>query len=237
MSKEKILSAYNALSKNYNALIEIKPHNAFYDLPNTMSLLPEVKGKKILDAGCGPGRYAEILMGNGADVIGVDLSPNMIKEAKKRNKEKGQFYVHDLCKPFKMIENGSIDIVLSALVLHSIPDWTDTIREFQRVLKPGGIVIVSMEHPFFDYKYFKSEKYFDVEHVTCTWKGFGLPVEMHSYRRPLGSCISPFTENGFYIDKLIEPKPIPEFEHHDPKHWKQLNEFPSFMCLRAKRKL
>lgn len=236
MSKAKILSAYNALAKNYNALIEVKPHNAFYDLPNTISLFQDVTGKKILDAGCGPGRYAEILMDKGAEVIGVDLSPKMIAEAKKRNKEKGHFMVHDFSEPFTMFDDDSFDYVLSALVMHYIPDWSDTIREFRRLLRPGGFVIASFEHPFFDYQFFQSEKYFDVEHVTCTWKGFGFPVEMHSYRRSLGQCIVPFTENGFYIDKLLEPKPVPEFEKHDPRHFRELNVFPSFMCLRAKNR-
>lgn len=43
-------------------------------------------------------------------------------------------------------------------------------------------------------------------------------------------------ENGFLIDKLLEPKPIKEFEVLDPKHFKELNEFPAFMCIRALKK-
>ena len=236
MSKNKVRESYDYIAAKYNALIDEKPHNAYYDRPNTLSLLPEVNEKSILDAGCGPGRYAEILMDRGADVIGLDLSPEMIQEAKSRNNDRGQFFVHDLSEPFHMCVDGQFDLVLSALVLHSIPDWTSTIREFHRILKPGGQVIVSMEHPFFDYNYFQSEKYFEIEHVIAKWKGFGDPVEMHTYRRPLMECITPFTDNGFYIDKLLEPRPVPEFKKLDPKHWVQLNAFPSFMCLRAVRK-
>ncbi len=58
---------------------------------------------------------------------------------------------------------------------------------------------------------------------------------MNSFRRSLGDCLTPFTDNGFYIDKLIEPKPVPEFEQLDPRHFKELNEFPAFLCIRAKR--
>ena len=46
----------------------------------------------------------------------------------------------------------------------------------------------------------------------------------------------PLTNNGFYIDTLIEPKPTEEFKKADPKHYKELNKFPSFMCIKAVRK-
>ena len=236
MIKDKILYAYEELAEKYNELIEHKPHNAYYERPNTLKLITETEGKSILDAACGPGKYAEILLSKGASVTGFDISPKMIKLAKERNGNSGNFFIHDLSKPFKMIEDKSFDIILCALALHYIEDWNMTIKEFYRVLKSKGQLIISIEHPFFDYNYFNSEKYFEVEHVKCIWKGFGKPVEVNSFRRPLNECIMPLTNNGFYIDKLIEPKPTKEFEKLDPKHFKELNDFPGFMCIRAIRK-
>jgi len=60
---------------------------------------------------------------------------------------------------------------------------------------------------------------------------------VNSYKRPLGECILPLPTNGFYIKKLIEPKQTKEFENLDPKHYKELNEFPGFMCIRAVKKV
>ena len=234
--KEKILKAYEEMAESYNAMIDYKAHNAFYDRPNTLGLMPNVEGKSILDAACGPGKYAEILISQGANLTGFDMSPRMIEFAKERNKDSGTFFVHDLTHPFKMLENESFDIVLCALAMHYLQDWNFTVKEFYRVLKPKGLIIMSIEHPFFEFNYFNSTKYFDVEPVKCTWKGFGKPIEINSYRRPLIECISPLTDNGFYIDKLVEPKPVAEFEKYDPKHFKELNEFPSFMCIRAIKK-
>ncbi|WP_190300508.1 class I SAM-dependent methyltransferase [Rufibacter hautae] len=231
--KEKILSAYEELAVSYNQLIDHKPHNAYYDRPNTLSLIPEAKGKTILDAACGPGKYAEELIALGATVTGFDLSPRMVELARERNKDSGSFFVHDLSEPLGMLEDASFDIVLCALALHYLEDWTMTIQEFHRVLKPEGYLVISIEHPFFDFNFFQSTHYFKVEPVKCTWKGFGKPTEVNSYRRPLGACISSLTDNGFYIDQLLEPKPVPEFENLDPKHYKELNEFPGFMCIRA----
>ena len=236
MIKEKIISAYEEMAEKYNELIDHKPHNAYYDRPNTLKLIPEVNGKAILDAACGPGKYAEILLSQGGIVTGFDISPKMIQLAQARNKERGTFFVHDLSTPFEMFENESFDIVLCALALHYIPDWTVTIQEFYRTLKPKGTLVISIEHPFFEFNFFKSKKYFEVENVKCVWRGFGKPIEVNSFRRPLSECLLPLTSNGFYIDTLIEPKPTREFEQLDPKHFKELNEFPAFMCIKAVKK-
>lgn len=233
MSNEKIKQAYENLAESYNALIDHKPHNAYYDRPNTLHLIGEVTGKSILDAACGPGKYAEILLSKGASVTGFDGSPKMIEFARERNQEKGSFFVHDLQDSLHMLKDASFDIVLCALAMHYIEDWGPTIREFHRVLKSKGTLVLSIEHPFFEYTYFKSTQYFEVEAVKCTWNGFGSPVDIHSYRRPLHSCIAALTDHGFLIDRLTEPKPVPIFQKLDPKHYKELNEFPAFMGIRA----
>jgi SAM-dependent methyltransferase len=236
MSKEKILQAYEALADSYNAMIDHKPHNAYYDRPNTLQLLGQVQGKAILDAACGPGKYAQILLSQGAIVTGFDMSPRMVELAKERNYSLADFFVHDLASPLTMFADGSFDMVLCALAMHYVEDWNPTIQEFYRVLKPLGHLVISIEHPFFEYSYFKSTNYFDTEAVKCIWKGFDRPVEVHSYRRPLQACITPLTNNGFYIDTLLEPRPVEEFKHLDPIHYKELNEFPAFMCIKAVRK-
>ncbi|RYZ41589.1 MAG: methyltransferase domain-containing protein [Sphingobacteriales bacterium] len=135
-----------------------------------------------------------------------------------------------------MIGDQSCEIVLCALALHYLEDWNFTIREFHRVLKPQGIVVISIEHPFFEYNYFKSQRYFDTEHVQATWNGFGKKIVMNSFRRSLHECITPFTANGFCLDELLEPKPTSEFKQLDPRHFKELNEFPAFLCMRFVKK-
>lgn len=232
--KQKIINAYEALAEAYNAKIDTKPHNAFYDRPNTLGLLPEdLNNKKILDAACGPGKYAEILIEKGADVIGFDISNKMVELAQKRNRSKGKFFVHDLCEPLENFEDETFDIVICALALDYIEDWNDTILEFNRVLKKDGILVISCQHPFFEYTFYEVSNYFTTEAVKCVWTGFGFPIEMNCYKRSLQSCLMPIIENGFRLDKILEPKPTAEFEKHDARHFKELNEFPSFMCLRA----
>jgi 2-polyprenyl-3-methyl-5-hydroxy-6-metoxy-1,4-benzoquinol methylase len=114
-TKEKIIAAYEALAESYNRLIDHKPHNACYDRPNTLGLMPEVAGKSILDAACGPGKYAEILLSQGASVTGFDISPRMVELAKANNKESGTFFVHGLAAPLERLADESFDVVLCAL--------------------------------------------------------------------------------------------------------------------------
>ncbi|MEO0331412.1 MAG: class I SAM-dependent methyltransferase, partial [Bacteroidota bacterium] len=123
------LEVYNKLAKSYSEKIDYKPHNAFYDRPNTLSLLPKVKGKRVLDAGCGPGKYSEILLAAGATVTGIDLSPKMVEEAVKRNGSSGEFNVHDLTLPLYFADQ-LFDIVICPLVLEYIYDWKPVFKEF-----------------------------------------------------------------------------------------------------------
>ena len=62
------LDAYETLAEAYASVVDTKPHNAYYERPATLSLLPDVKGKRILDAACGPGLYSEWLRSHGAEV-------------------------------------------------------------------------------------------------------------------------------------------------------------------------
>lgn len=52
------LDAYEALAERYAALVDSKAENAYCERPATLSLLPDIEGKRVLDAGCGPGSYS-----------------------------------------------------------------------------------------------------------------------------------------------------------------------------------
>jgi SAM-dependent methyltransferase len=230
------LDAYEALAEAYAAVVDTKPHNALYERPATLSLLPDVRGKRVLDAGCGPGLYSQLLIEKGASVFSIDASPKMIELAKIRLGKTENIRLADLSKPLDFLENESFDAVLSPLVLDYIKDWRAVFGEFYRVLRAGGHFICSLHHPFFDFLYHKTENYFATEEVSCEWRGFeGVRVEMPSYRRPLQELINPLLDAGFQLEKIIEPLPVEEFKAADPKHYEELSKFPAFLCVRAKK--
>ncbi len=230
------LDAYEALAEAYAAVIDTKPHNAYYERPATLSLMPEVEGKRVLDAGCGPGVYSEWLIERGAEVVAVDASPKMVELAKRRLGSVTDVRQANLSKPLTFLDSSSFDIVLSPLVLEYIEDWGSTFAEFYRVLRPDGHFVFSVTHPLFDYIYFKSNNYFGIELVGSEWRGF-KPVRVHvpSFRRSLGATLNPLIEAGFSLERILEPKPMDEFKEADPKHYEELSQQPCFLCIRARK--
>ena len=230
------LEAYEVLAEAYAAMIDTKPHNAYYERPATVSLLPDVAGLQVLDAGCGPGVYAELLANLGAKVLALDVSPKMVELAKLRLGGRAQVHVADLGRPLTFLENDSFDLVLSTLVLEYIEDWRATASEFYRVLRPGGQLVVSVTHPLFDFTFFQSEFYFQTEAVRAEWRGFN-PVrgQVPTFRRSLEETLNPFLEAGFRFERILEPKPTKEFREADRRHYDELMRQPCFLCIRASK--
>ncbi len=73
--------AYNEMAEAYAARVDAKPHNAYYERPATLSLLPDVSGRRVLDAGCGPGVYAEWLADRGAEVVAFDANEEELSKS------------------------------------------------------------------------------------------------------------------------------------------------------------
>ena len=230
------LDAYEALAEAYASVIDTKPHNAYCERPATLSLLPDVKDSRVLDAGCGPGVYSEWLLRRGAEVVAVDASPQMVELARRRLGGTVDVRQADLSKPLDFLGDSSFAVVLSPLVMEYVEDWGGAFAEFYRVLRPGGHFIFSVTHPFSDYLYFKSLNYYETELVGCEWRGFQqVKVHMPSFRRPLGAMLNPLTEVGFHLESIIEPKPTEEFKEADPKHYEELSRLPCFLCIRARK--
>lgn len=228
--------AYDQLAEAYAARIESKPHNAYYERPATLSLLPEVRGLRVLDAGCGPGIYAAILAGLGANVIALDANPNMVALARTRLGDQVPVFQASLEAPLTFLEDESFNIIVAPLVMDYIRDWRAPFGEFRRILMPNGLLVFSMEHPLIKYIDHQSEcNYFQVERVTYTWRGFGDPVEVPSYRRSLADIFNPLIENGFTLDTVLEPLPTEEFKLHAPEDYAKLTREPGFLCVRAVR--
>jgi len=136
--------------------------------------------------------------------------------------------------PLHFLGDESFDVVLASLVMHYLYDWRATFNEFHRILKPGGVLVFSVDHPvpvYFDHQ--AGSNYFEVEQVVYTWRGFGPPVEVPSYRRSLAQMFNPLIESGFKLDTLLEPLPTAAFKANLPKDYEKLLREPGFMCIRA----
>jgi SAM-dependent methyltransferase len=233
------LSSYEQFADRYAASILTKPHNAYYDRPNTLSLLPEVAGLHILDAGCGPGVYSEWLLENGtAYVYAIDVTPRMIELAQERLvgrfSERFHARIADLLKPLDFLADAQVDVVICPLVLDYIPDWRVPFREFYRVLKPGGVFVASFDHPAAPTETTPIETYFAVEFFEAYWRGFGEPYPLvKGYRRPLGEVLNPLLEVGFHLQQVLDMQPVAELQAIDPEEYQKLTTLPGFLAWRA----
>ena len=227
--------AYQELAECYAARIDTKPHNAYYDRPAMIAMWPDLRGQRVLDAGCGPGVYAEILLNRGAAVTAIDMSDRMLALARKRLGPVADLRLVDLSQPLEMFSDNAFDFVNAPLCLDYIEDWRPVFTEFRRILRPAGRVQFSCGHPAFDAEYYNTSNYFSVEQVECLWKGFGKRVVMPSFRRSLQEILSPLIEAGFQIQQVIEPLPTKEFKQADPMKYASLQHRPAFICVQALR--
>lgn len=227
------LAAYESLAEQYAARVDTKPHNALYERPATISLLPPVEGKRVLDAGCGPGAYSEWLLEHGAEVVGLDVSPSMIHFARQRLGEGVVLHQADLNAPLDFLPSASFDIVLSPLTLDYVRDWEQVFAEFHRLLRMPGTLVFSCGHPFADSQIPGSKDYHVIEMLEYEWHGFGFPVVVPFYRRPLGAMLDALLGAGFTLERLLEPKPLKSFRQHEPVEYEKLCHNPGFLCIRA----
>lgn len=225
--------SYQDMAEYYYEKVDEKPFNAYYERPGLIELIPDVKSKKVLDAGCAAGWFTEWLIKQGAEVTALDFSPNMVEMTRKRVGNKADIVQTDLNEPLNFLEDASMDTVISSLTLHYLKDWDRVMKEFNRILVDEGKLVFSVHHPFMDYSYFDVDDYFDIKLLQDKW---GEPeVEVEFYRRPLSEIIRPVTENGFVIEKITEPMPTEKFKKELPEAYERLTKKPQFLFVRAKK--
>jgi ubiquinone/menaquinone biosynthesis C-methylase UbiE len=231
---ERTASQYDAMAVEYANDNDDNSWNAYYERPATIELLGDVAGLDVLEVGCGSGPLTEWLVAQGARVTAFDVSPRMLQLAKERVGDSAQFLVADVTQPLTFAADQSIDIVVASLVLHYIEHWEPVLTELRRALRPDGTLVFSTHHPAMDWRIHSPDDYFAKKQITETWdKGPGH-YEVTFWRRPLTEMTAAIGSAGFVIDKLIEPKPVPELEATNRRHFRMLSTRPQFLFFRLR---
>jgi SAM-dependent methyltransferase len=206
--------------------------NAYYERPATIALLGDVKGLRVLEAGCGPGVLTGWLADNGAAVTAMDVSPEMVRLARDRVGGRARIVVGDLSEPLTFAADASVDLVVASLVLHYLADWAGPLAEFHRVLAARGAVVFSTHHPAMDWQLYSPADYFAVKQVTEAWTRDGESFDVTFWRRPLTAMTEAISAAGFVIDELVEPAPAAELLQRDPKSHDKIRMSPRFLFFR-----
>ncbi len=118
--------------------------------PATLGLLGDVRGKRVLDLGCGTGVLARRLLRSGGRVVGVDGSGEFLERARRRpGGESIEWAVVDLLDEEAIAAVGTVDAVVCTMVLMDLPDVGPLFRGARRVLSDGPL-IVATAHPSFN---------------------------------------------------------------------------------------
>lgn len=223
-------------------------------LPNLKRLLGVVTSKHILDLGCGTGFFAEELARAGANVVGVDLSPEFIETAQVHAREQKLSirYHTGSADRLGMIADASMDFVLLILAIQNMAKGVEVIREVGRVLKKSGRLVMVVNHPAFRIPQhsawgWDTEKRVQYRRADGYLLEKSITIQMHpgaktreittSFHRPLqwyvsalksaGMCVSNLEE--WISNKISDSGPRAEMENTARK------EFPLFMYMEARK--
>ncbi|MEW2514627.1 class I SAM-dependent methyltransferase [Streptomyces sp. NPDC046870] len=220
---------YDSFAEAYSAEIEDNLVNAYYARPAILALAGEVAGHRILDAGCGSGALSAALRDRGAVVTGVDAAAGMVALARRRLGDGVALHVADLSDPLPFAD-GAFDDVVASLVLHYLEDWGPTLAEFRRVLRPGGRLIASVDHPIVAYTFREPRPdYFATTSYSFDWTFRGRTVPMRFWRKPLHAMTDAFTTAGFRLAAISEPQPDPAARDLFPDGYRELSTKPNFL--------
>lgn len=119
----------------------------FLEQPVVERLVGDVSGRRILDVGCGTGRWSFRLAAAGADVTGIDFSTGMLDKAlAKPGAADIRFVQHDLANPLPF-EDDAFDGIVCCLVLEHVAELGPVLLEMRRVCRPDGFIVISDLHP------------------------------------------------------------------------------------------
>jgi len=226
-----VANDYDSFAGAYSAETEANLINGHYARPAVLALAGDVAGRRILDAGCGSGPLFAALRDRGAVVTGFDKSAGMLELARRRLGDGADLRVADLGRPLPF-PDGTFDDVIASLVLHYLEDWGPALAELRRVLKPGGRLIVSVDHPFainlMHREAGRQADYFETCNWTVKWTFSGQSALMSFWHRPLHAMTDAFTAAGFRIVVISEPEPAPAARELFPD---ELAAKPRFLCF------
>ena len=222
---------YDSFAEAYSAANETSLVNAYYERPAMLALAGDVAGRRILDAGCGSGPLSAALRDRGAVVSGFDASAGMLELARRRLGDGADLRVADLSSPLPYPDDAFDDVVAS-LVLHYLEDWGPALAELRRVLKPGGRLIMSVDHPFaihgLEYLAGNRTEYFATYDRVEEWSMGGRTAQLRFWNRPLHAMTDAFTAAGFRITVISEPEPDPAARELFPE---VTADKPRFLCF------
>lgn len=227
-------------------------------LPNLLRLLPpkdrQGSARKILDIACGQGFFSKAYAEGGADVLGVDISPDLISFASKNAPNSAHFAVAP-ADNISQAKSDSFDAGFIVLAIQNIKEMLGTLKEVSRAIKSGGAFVIVLNHPCFRIPKksawgYDEERAVQYRRIDAYGSASMTEIDMApgadrkdskiktvSFHRPLQDYFKALAASGFVVTGLEEwishkkSEAGPRAAAED----KARKEFPLFMTIVAKK--
>jgi len=201
-----------------------------------LDLLGPVAGTRVLDMACGHGRIARELARRGADVVGVDISGNLLTMARESEQASpsGVRYVRADLTASGLFAPAAFDAAACNFGLSDIDDLGSAIAAVSHALKPGGRFVFSVLHPCFAggkdtaASWPATGSYYDEGRWTPRDARSTLRRQVGASHRMLSTYLNTLRAHGLWLDRMAEPLPEPDW---DPAH--DADRKPLYLVVRT----
>ena len=215
----RIIWAWENISDFYQKSARISTRDVHYGFlaygEKKLNLLGDVRGKRVLEIGCGGGQNTIALTRWGAEAFGVDPTQNQIRHARQLAHKCGINAVFAVAAAEELpFQNTYFDVVISSYAWGYVADIEKAYEEVYRVLKEDGFFVFCQTHPYFSaVGYYLAEDpeepeirdYLSWPGVTSwEWVCDEESIEMWGYLRTLSQVINPLLDRKFILERIIE---------------------------------
>jgi ubiquinone/menaquinone biosynthesis C-methylase UbiE len=210
---------YQAEHKIPTGFVHYGPH-----CPNEdqLQLIGDVRGRRVLEIGCGGGQCSIAFAKRGAAATGIDISDEQVRFARRLAADNGveAAFHRGNAERLSHIGNGSQDVVFSAYALQYVKRMDRCFGEVARVLRLGGRFVFSLDHPFW---YCLAEKelriessYFEGEY-SYEWEQTGMRSRprVRQFQRTVGEYYRLLRNADLEVVDIVEPEPVEEGSGQD----------------------
>lgn len=221
--------------------------NDTIETPIIMRMMPDLKGKKMLDIGCGMGQHAMQYSNMGAaSVLGTDISEKMLSFAKENNSAPNIEYRRLAFEELEEVE-GKFDVVTSSLAFDYARDLTELFKKIYKLLNDDGKLVFSISHPIataYDGVYDRYTRTETGERLYANLHNYGVEglrkikwvVDGYEvYHRTLATLINDIIAAGFIIEECRESELPEEIRLKDPKKFSGVIHQPDFIFFRCRK--
>jgi len=204
-----------------------------------LRLLGDLKGKRVLELGCGGGQCSIAFSKQGATAIGIDSSAEMLAFA-RRLSEQEEVKVelrHGDMADLAFLRAESVDVAFSANAFGYVEDLDRVFRQVNRVLKPSGPLVFSVAHPAYamvgdhaGLPLMVRRSYFDRSPLQLERNG----IVFTEYQHTVSDLFSGLTRAGYRVDAILEPEPLAGGARSH--HWSEAFRYvPRTLIMRARK--